>query len=143
MKLVLESNAGDTITLKADKNKISQVLSNLLSNAIKFTREGTILVKAEKNNGGKEANLDEVIVTVKDTGTGIHPEIYPKLFSKFATKSDRGTGLGLFISKSIVEALGGKIWAESSSQQKGATFIFTLPLSDQENIEKKNDNNES
>ena len=71
LKLVLESNAGDTITLKADKNKISQVLSNLLSNAIKFTREGTILVKAEKNKGGKEANLDEVIVTVKDTGTGI------------------------------------------------------------------------
>ena len=64
MKLVLESNAGDTITLKADKNKISQVLSNLLSNAIKFTREGTILVKAEKNKGGKEANIDEVIVTV-------------------------------------------------------------------------------
>ena len=90
-----------------------------------------------------EIKSDSVQVTVKDTGTGIHPEIYPKLFSKFATKSDRGTGLGLFISKSIVEAHGGKIWAESSSQQKGATFIFALPLSDQENIEQKNDNNES
>jgi signal transduction histidine kinase len=106
---------------------------NLLDNAGKFTKRGSITITSEIKS-------DRVQVTVKDTGTGIHPEVYPKLFSKFATKSDRGTGLGLFISKSIVKAHGGNIWAESGSQQKGATFIFTLPLSDQENIEQKNDN---
>ena len=128
LKLVLESNAGDTITLKADKNKISQVLSNLLSNAIKFTREGTILVKAEKNKGGKEANPDEVIVTVKDTGTGIDPEIFPKLFSMFVSKSYEDTGLGLFISKSIIEAHGGKMWAENNKDGIGARFSFKIPI---------------
>ena len=128
LKLVLESNAGDTITLKADKNKISQVLSNLLSNAIKFTREGTILVKAEKNKGGKEANLDEVIVTVKDTGTGIDPEIFPRLFSMFVSKSYEDTGLGLFISKSIIEAHGGKMWAENNKDGIGASFSFKIPI---------------
>jgi signal transduction histidine kinase len=128
LKLVLESNAGDTITLKADKNKISQVLSNLLSNAIKFTREGTILVKAEKNKGGKEANLDEIIVTVKDTGTGIDPEIFPRLFSMFVSKSYEDTGLGLFISKSIIEAHGGKMWAENNKDGIGASFSFKIPI---------------
>ena len=128
LKLVLESNAGDIITLKADKNKISQVLSNLLSNAIKFTREGTILVKAEKNKGGKEANLDEVIVTVKDTGTGIDPEIFPRLFSMFVSKSYEDTGLGLFISKSIIEAHGGKMWAENNKDGIGASFSFKIPI---------------
>ena len=124
LKLVLESNGGDTITLKADKNKISQVLSNLLSNAIKFTREGTILVKAEKNKGGIEANLDEVIVTVKDTGTGIDPEIFPRLFSMFVSKSYEDTGLGLFISKSIIEAHGGKMWAENNKDGIGAKVFI-------------------
>ncbi|MGB7636291.1 MAG: HAMP domain-containing sensor histidine kinase [Nitrososphaeraceae archaeon] len=128
LKLVLESNAGATITLKADKNKISQVLSNLLSNAIKFTREGTILVKAEKNKGGKEANLDEVIVSVKDTGTGIDPEIFPRLFSMFVSKSYEDTGLGLFISKSIIEAHGGKMWAENNKDGMGARFSFKIPI---------------
>jgi two-component system, OmpR family, sensor histidine kinase VicK len=128
LKLVLESNADDTITLKADKNKISQVLSNLLSNAIKFTREGTILVKAEINKGGKEANLDEVIVTVKDTGTGIDPEIFPKLFSMFVSKLYEDTGLGLFISKSIIEAHGGKMWAENNKDGIGARFSFKIPI---------------
>ena len=113
--------------------RLSQVMLNLLDNAGKFTKIGSITITTEIKS-------DSVQVTVKDTGTGIHPEIYPKLFSKFVTKSDRGIGLGLFISKSIVEVHG---WAESSSQQKGATFIFTLPLSDQENIDQKNDNNES
>jgi signal transduction histidine kinase len=78
-----------------------------------------------------------VKVLVKDTGIGIHPEIFPKLFTKFVTKSDRGTGLGLFIAKSIVEAHGGSIWAEAGSHL-GATFIFTLPLSDQDSDEHNN-----
>jgi two-component system sensor histidine kinase VicK len=73
--------------------------------------------------------LNEVIVSIKDTGTGIDPEILPRLFTKFATKSVTGTGLGLFISKSIVEAHGGKMWGENNADGKGATFAFSLPLS--------------
>ena len=122
LKLIYESNKGGTITLEGDKNKISQVISNLLSNAIKFTEEGTILVKAEKNKD------EEVIVSVKDTGTGIDPEIFPRLFSMFVSKSYEDTGLGLFISKSIVEAHGGRIWAENNSDGKGASFSFTVPI---------------
>jgi two-component system, OmpR family, sensor histidine kinase VicK len=122
LKLIYESNKDDTITLEGDKNKISQVISNLLSNAIKFTEEGTILVKVEKNKD------EEVIVSVKDTGTGIDPEIFLRLFSMFVSKSYEDTGLGLFISKSIVEAHGGRIWAENNSDGKGASFSFTLPI---------------
>jgi two-component system sensor histidine kinase VicK len=68
-----------------------------------------------------------VVVTVKDSGSGISPEMLPRLFSKFVTKSDFGTGLGLFISKSIVEAHAGEIWAQNNVDQKGATFAFSLP----------------
>jgi signal transduction histidine kinase len=73
-------------------------------------------------------------VSIKDTGTGIDPELMPRLFTKFATKSYQGTGLGLYISKSIIEAHGGKIWAENNSDEgsdikhEGATFYFTLPV---------------
>ena len=74
-------------------------------------------------------NNNELIISVKDSGEGIHPIIMPRLFTKFATKSFIGTGLGLFISKSIIEAHGGRIWAENNIDGKGATFAFTLPLS--------------
>jgi signal transduction histidine kinase len=113
-----------SVILTADKERIVQVISNLLSNAIKFTtkEKGTIHVSADKKDS-------QVIVSVKDTGQGIDSEMLPRLFTKFATKSNMGTGLGLFISKSIVEAHGGKMWAENNSNSKGATFIFTLPLS--------------
>lgn len=70
----------------------------------------------------------EAIVTIKDTGTGIDPEIIPILFTKFASKSDKGTGLGLYICKNIVDAHGGKIWAKNNEDKKGATFSFSLPL---------------
>jgi signal transduction histidine kinase len=115
--------------IEADKARISQVISNLLNNAVKFTPEegGTISVILQgknKNDNYKE----EVIVSIKDTGIGIAPEIMPRLFTKFATKSEKGTGLGLFISKSIVEAHDGKIWAENNLNDKGATFYFSLPL---------------
>jgi signal transduction histidine kinase len=119
------------IFVEADKCKIIQVMSNILNNAVKFTREeggGTISITAER----KEENDQKaaVVVTVKDTGTGIDPEIIPRLFSKFATKSYQGTGLGLYISKGIVEAHGGRIWAENNADgEKGATFYFSLPLS--------------
>lgn len=116
-----------TIFVIGDKLRLNQVLLNLLDNAGKFTKKGSITVITEIMS-------NEVKVIVKDTGTGIHHEVFPKLFSKFVTRSDRGTGLGLFISKSIIEAHGGKIWAESNSQQEGATFIFTLPLLDETNV---------
>ena len=110
------------IGLEADKGRTSQVISNLLSNAIKFTKKGsiTIATKIDEDN-------NDILISVKDTGSGIDPEILPELFSKFTAKSFSGTGLGLFISKSIVEAHGGKIWAENNSDE-GTTFTFSLPL---------------
>jgi two-component system, OmpR family, sensor histidine kinase VicK len=109
-----------------DKNRISQVIYNLISNSIKFiSKEGTIVIDIEiKNNSDKEI----VIVRVKDTGIGIDHEIFPNLFKKFITKSFQGTGLGLYISKNIIEAHGGNIWAENNKAEKGATFYFSLPL---------------
>ena len=113
-------NANDII-VSADKERITQVISNLLSNALKFTEEGYISISAEKKD-------KDVIVTVEDTGVGIDPEILPRLFSKFVTKSEKGTGLGLYISKNIVEKHGGKIWAENNADGKGATFVFSIPI---------------
>ena len=109
------------IFVEADRSRLTQVISNLLSNSVKFTKKGTIKVTTKiKDN-------HNVIVSIKDTGIGIDSEIFSRLFSKFATKSDKGTGLGLFIAKSIVEAHGGKIWAENNANGKGATFVLTLP----------------
>ena len=122
ISLQYKQKAGTIFQVNADKARLSQVLSNLLSNSIKFTKKGTILVTLE----GKE-NQNQAIISVKDTGQGIDAEILPKLFTKFTTKSDRGVGLGLFICKSIVEAHGGKIWAENNSDGKVATFNFSLP----------------
>jgi signal transduction histidine kinase len=107
--------------VEADKGRLNQVISNLLDNAIKFTQKGSIAISSERKD-------DNVIVSIKDTGIGIDQEIMPRLFSKFASKSFTGTGLGLFISKSIIEAHGGRIWAENNSDGKGATFTFSLPL---------------
>jgi signal transduction histidine kinase len=113
----------DDFFVEADKERLMQVISNLMNNAIKFTDEGMITVILK----GKQEN-NELIVSIKDTGSGIDPEITPRLFSKFATKSQTGTGLGLFISQNIVEAHGGKIWAENNSDGRGSTFSFSLPL---------------
>jgi signal transduction histidine kinase len=106
--------------MRADKGRIMQVISNLLGNAIKFTTEGTISVEAIKK-------VDQVIVSIKDTGPGIDPEIMPRLFSKFVTRSEKGTGLGLFISRSIITAHGGRIWAENNINGVGCTFSFSIP----------------
>jgi nitrogen-specific signal transduction histidine kinase len=108
------------LSINADKERISQVIHNLVSNAIKFTSQGTIMVTGEESNG-------DVLVRVKDTGTGIDSDVLPALFTKFVTKSDKGTGLGLYISKSIIEAHGGRIWAENNADAKGASFTFTIP----------------
>ena len=125
-----KQDVNDPLPIDADEDRITQVISNLLNNAIKFTskkREGVISVSAERKK-------EEVIVSIKDTGEGINPEILPRLFTKFATRSFSGTGLGLYISKSIVEAHGGKMWAENNPDGEGATFTFTLPLSSRKTI---------
>jgi signal transduction histidine kinase len=125
LKLVYEDKENDnTLIVEADKNRLFQVLGNLLTNALKFTKEGAISVSIEKKD-------TQAIVSIKDTGTGIDPEIYSRLFTKFATKSLTGTGLGLYISKGIIEAHDGRIWAENNADGKGATFYFRLWLSKQ------------
>jgi two-component system sensor histidine kinase VicK len=113
----------DDFIVEGDKERLAQVLSNLISNAYKFTKEGKIDISLQKSQDGKE-----VILSVKDTGSGIDSDIIPRLFTKFATRSNVGTGLGLYISKNVVETHGGKIWAKNNSDGKGATFSFTLPL---------------
>ncbi len=119
----------DPLIVYADKNRISQVISNLINNSIKFIKkEGTIFIDIEniKRNGN---NINEIVlVKIKDTGSGIDNEILPNLFKKFTTKSFQGTGLGLYICKSIIEAHGGKIWAENNDDGIGATFSFYLYL---------------
>ena len=122
-KVRIKFEPKDSIKVTGDKTRIFQVISNLLNNAIKFTEDGTIIVNAQKNQETHEA-----IITIKDSGTGIDPEIIPNMFSKFITKSKRGVGLGLYIAKNIVEAHGGKIDAYNNINEMGATFIVTLPL---------------
>ena len=127
------------ILLEADKARIIQVVSNLLGNALKFTDEGTITIRCEVRNS-------EAIVSIEDSGQGVDPAILPHLFTKFVTKSplhgiQGGTGLGLFISKSIIEAHGGQIWAKNNNNDScgtdGATFCFTLPIVNQEQQERR------
>lgn len=121
------------------KNNAS--ISNSLSNAIRFAKEGHVNISIERkdgvidyvddksNNNNDDDNKDEVIVSIKDTGIGIDRDLFPKLFSKFAVTSETGgTGLGLFISKNIIESHGGRIWAENNIDGKGATFSFSLPI---------------
>ena len=123
-ELMIIQNGVKDLEVTLDKVRITQVICNILDNALSFSHEGKIkiVLKKEKRNG-----QNFLLVRVKDTGPGIDPEILSKLFTKFASKSDMGTGLGLFISKGIVEAHGGKIWAENNPN-RGATFSFTLPI---------------
>jgi two-component system sensor histidine kinase VicK len=117
------------IIVEADKGRITQVVSNLLNNAVKFTQKGTITVSIGLERKKEDDYNDNVVISVEDTGHGIDSEILPKLFTKFTTKSETaGTGLGLFISKNIVEAHGGKMWAQNNPDDKGATFAFSLPI---------------
>ena len=130
------------ISIQADKERITQVVSNLLDNAVKFInkaeKDGTVTIEIEKKTmtrGRIERQNKEhdniVVVNIKDDGPGIDPEVMPKLFSKFVSTSFTGTGLGLFISKSIVEAHGGDMWAGNNADGKGATFTFSLPIREQ------------
>jgi signal transduction histidine kinase len=140
------------VLVKADKTRIMQVISNLLTNAIKFTRGGKVAIIVDNNNNNNNNNNRtedrkdrerregvvkqeeeektgrEIVVSFRDSGTGIDPEIIDKIFGKFVTKSDKGTGLGLFISKNIIEAHGGKIWAKNNTDSEGATIAFSLPI---------------
>jgi signal transduction histidine kinase len=122
-----------TTTVLADKQRIIQVVSNLLNNAVKFSKQGVITIRTakKKKDNNNNSEEDEVIVSIRDTGIGIHPQILPKLFTKFVSASPKGTGLGLYICKSIIQAHGGKLWAENNADGKGATFTFSLPLSEE------------
>ena len=141
IKLLFDS-CEDTLLVEADRGRISQVISNLLNNAVKFTRKrgGIVSVRIQKKVNTMNTNQSVALISVRDTGSGIDHDILPRLFEKFAAKSFQGIGLGLFISKKIIEAQGGKIWAENNAntigtngiddllQEKGATFSFSLPI---------------
>jgi two-component system sensor histidine kinase VicK len=144
-RIMLDYKSDGDVWVNADKNRIIQVISNLLDNAIKFTRTGKVWVELKRKNSEKIPDNNRVIISVKDEGPGIDSSMMPQLFSKFTSKSEKGTGLGLFISKSIIEAHGGEIWAKNNSasetkrregrdgsnygdSDEGATFSFSLPV---------------
>jgi two-component system, OmpR family, sensor histidine kinase VicK len=118
-----EEQHKSSILIQADKGRISQVVFNLFNNALKFTEEGSIVITSEIKD-----DHNVIVVSINDSGAGIDSEIMPQLFTKFASKSFTGTGLGLYISKNIIEAHGGRIWAQNNPDGKGATFSFSLPL---------------
>jgi len=134
VQIIFDSKKNIPATVYADEARLQQVINNLLSNAINFTQNGTIKItayRAQVDTKGEidEPNRESTVVEIKDTGTGINSEMLPRLFDKFATRSMSGTGLGLYISKSIVDSHDGKIWAYNNKDGKGATFTFTLPVS--------------
>ena len=143
----------DPINVIADKVRIFEVISNLLNNAIKFSNGQTITISSKKvlkkeiikylahndyhqqkedlitNTENTDDEVLVAVVSIRDKGKGIDPDVLPRLFTKFTTKSNQGTGLGLYIAKSIIEAHGGQIWAQNNyDKDKGATFSFSLPL---------------
>jgi signal transduction histidine kinase len=124
--LTIDPKSGNAVPLSVniDRVRMFEVVSNLIKNAIKFSNgSGTITITTVKRD-------NHAVVSIKDRGAGISPDVMPRLFTKFATDKEKGgTGLGLFIAKNIVEAHGGKIWAENNKDgTRGATFTFTLPL---------------
>jgi signal transduction histidine kinase len=146
-KIIFEPQ-DEPLVVFADKLRIFEVLSNIVNNAIKFSNSESITISAVKRlnnecktnhgnykevdyiNSDKKSEKDNelVIVSIKDKGKGIDKEILPRVFEKFVTNSDQGTGLGLYISKNIIEAHGGNIWAQNNRNEKGATVSFSLPL---------------
>jgi signal transduction histidine kinase len=135
----------DPVIVEADRMRIYEVILNLLNNAIKFTKKSSTadanlygqgsnaiivftIIKSNQDNIN-DKSVHEIVISIRDRGTGIDPKIQEELFSIFVTKSGAGSGLGLFISKGIVEAHGGKVWAENNAEGKGATFSFSLPIS--------------
>jgi signal transduction histidine kinase len=152
IEIIFAEPTVDPVIVNADRFRIDEVISNILTNAVESTKNSikasgssfykqnhnTISVFTIVKRNGRDNNKDnikdkkegEIVISIKDRGNGIDPEIQKKLFTIFATKSEGGSGLGLFISKGIVEAHGGKIWAENNSDGKGATFSFSLPISE-------------
>lgn len=133
VQIIFDSKKNIPATVYADEARLQQVIDNLLSNAINFTQNGTIMITAYRAQVDTKGEIDEsdresTVVEIRDTGTGINSEMLPRLFDKFATRSMSGTGLGLYISKSIVDSHDGKIWAYNNKDGKGATFTFTLPI---------------
>jgi signal transduction histidine kinase len=133
VKIVYDFKYKDDIIIEADRDRLSQVIHNLLDNALKFTitqnQQMIFVIIDKKKESKEEEEEEEVIVSVKDTGEGISKDILLKMFSKFTTSdSSTGTGLGLYICKNIVEAHGGRIWAENNLDEEGAIFSFTLPI---------------
>ena len=133
VKIFYESKKNVPTTIYADEARLQQVINNLLSNAINVTNNGTVTITVYNAQVDIDANSEErdkesIVVEIKDTGTGISPEMVSRLFEKFATRSESGTGLGLYISKSIIDSHGGKIWAYNNRDERGATFTFTLPI---------------
>jgi signal transduction histidine kinase len=128
VKLIYEPK---DIFLEADKLRLSRVISNLLNNAIYFTKKGNITIATTEIKTGEDntklEQKEQVLVSIKDTGPGIPSILLQKLFSKFISTASSGTGLGLFVSKSIVKAHGGEIWAENNPDGEGATFSFRIP----------------
>jgi signal transduction histidine kinase len=116
----LQFEAKEDVFVAADRSRLTQVMMNLFNNAIKFTDKGAIVISVEQIPGS-------ALVKVQDAGAGISDTILPQLFTKFAIKSETGTGLGLFISKNIIDSHGGNMWAENNKGEKGATFAFTIP----------------
>jgi signal transduction histidine kinase len=137
VELVFASPKISPIMVEADILRFEQIVSNLIDNAVKFIdrEEGKVTISVEadakgENQHNRVSDKKNLIISVKDNGRGIHPDVSDNLFHKFTSKAEFGTGLGLFISKSIIEAHGGNIWAKNNEDGKGATFSFSLPLKD-------------
>lgn len=119
---------GKSYMVKADLDKFRQVITNLIDNAIKYTPIGTIAISLIKDDIKKT-----ILLKISDTGVGIRADVIPKLFRKFSRAPDasaaniHGTGLGLFIAREIMNAHGGRIWAESEGEGKGSQFYVELP----------------
>lgn len=124
------SSSDEDCVIFADRDRIGQAISNIIGNAVKFVSDnGTISIYISKRKSNSDSNGNIVVVSIKDNGSGIDSEMLDKLFNKFTTKSFQGTGLGLYLTKSIIESHGGHIWAENNNKnEKGATFSFSLPL---------------
>ncbi|MGN6349680.1 MAG: HAMP domain-containing sensor histidine kinase [Candidatus Nitrosocosmicus sp.] len=141
-KFIFKNSENNDFLIYADKNRITQVIYNLVENSIKFVEEDgivSIISEKKKINGINGSIKEFVIIHVKDTGSGIEREMMHKIFTKISFKSEKGIGLGLYISKNIIEAHDGNMWAKNNNEDgKGATFSFSLP-STNDCIDKKDD----
>lgn len=115
------------LLVSCDESKIEQCMYNLLDNAVKFTTQGLVVVNIS-------ASPEEITIQIRDMGQGVDSEVGERLFEKFVTKSEGGTGLGLYVTKKIVEAHGGKIWAGNNQDGPGSTFGFAIPRNANEEI---------